>query len=145
MQIAVVAVHFAHRALAVGRVGDALHRLFALAPFAEQDVDHKACAPEQQRRRQQPTFNLTNGPGKLTRAMGIGMNFNTRFINTGILSIDLTSQRCRQPAHIAASGRIGVPNKGKWTHEPLRYYVKDNPFVSKIPKRQINWQTYGWR
>ncbi len=31
--------------------------------------------------------------------------------------------------------RIGIPNKGDWTHKSLRYTVKGNPFVFNFP----NW------
>lgn len=70
---------------------------------------------------------LTSGPGKLTRALSI-----TRDLN----GIDVTKKGqlylLDAPAvpadQIVARGRIGV---SKAADEPLRFYIKGNPFVSK--------------
>ncbi len=96
-------------------------------------------------RRRTSGFNLTNGPGKLAQAMGISLNLNTRILNQSGMKLDLNSSQVKHPAKIGASGRIGVPNKGKWTHVPLRYYVTGNPYVSKMPRRKMNLKTFGWR
>ena len=41
------------------------------------------------------------------------------------------------PRNIEVSPRIGIPNKGKWTDELLRFYGEGNPYVSGIPKKFI--------
>ncbi len=43
-------------------------------------------------------------------------------------SIDTKNRK--YPKDIIASPRIGIPNKGDWTHKSLRYTVKGNPFAS---------------
>lgn len=70
---------------------------------------------------------LANGPGKLTKALGIvkedyGRPFFERplFIAEG-----------KSVESVAAGPRIGIPNSGEARHYPWRFWVKGNPFVSK--------------
>ncbi|MDV7693645.1 DNA-3-methyladenine glycosylase [Pediococcus parvulus] len=94
------------------------------------------------RKVQQP-FELTSGPGKLMQAFGIPKSLKGTRLNEGSLSLDL--EDFKTATHIIQSGRIGVPNKGVWTSEPLRYFVAGNPYVSKMRKRDIEFKTYGWQ
>jgi len=80
-------------------------------------------------------YNLTNGPGKLTKALGITREFNGTTLNTGGIWLDEVDGL--QPKKISSSPRIGIPNKGEWTDAPLRFYVEGNPYVSAMPKRQM--------
>ncbi len=71
-------------------------------------------------------YNLTNGPGKVCRAFSINKNH---------YGIDLTGDRIYildQPglsrANIVNSLRIGIK---KSVHLPWRFYIKDNPYVSR--------------
>jgi len=43
-----------------------------------------------------------------------------------------------------ATPRIGVPNKEPWTSKEMRFIVEGNPYVSKMYKRDMNLDTYGW-
>ncbi len=70
---------------------------------------------------------LTNGPGKLTKALGIvkedyGRPFFERplYIAEG-----------RTVESIAAGPRIGIDNSGEAREYPWRFWVEGNPFVSK--------------
>lgn len=74
-------------------------------------------------------FQLTNGPGNLTRALGITMESYGNSIFEG--SIYLDNQISRTPNNILLTPRIGVANKGEWTEKPLRYIVEGNPYVSR--------------
>lgn len=86
---------------------------------------------------------LTNGPGKLCRAIDLAtLAYNGQFIGTA--PIDISFANRKQPRTIATTARIGVPDKGDWTTAPLRYYVVGNPYVSKISKKTIDFQTKGW-
>ena len=75
---------------------------------------------------------LTNGPGKLTMAMGI----------TGALyGIDLCGpvlflEEPEVPARviIGRSERINVDYAGDWALRPWRFYERGNPFVSVRPR-----------
>lgn len=69
----------------------------------------------------------TNGPGKLTKALGITMDYyghhwwdRPLFIAKGI-----------DVKNIVAGPRIGIDNAGEAVHYPWRFYEKDNIFVSK--------------
>ncbi len=78
------------------------------------------------RRPDVPDSNLTNGPGKLTKALGIDKSFN---------EIDVTK---RGPLFVAESGRawcsVGRSTRvgiSQGTNRLWRFYVANNPFVSK--------------
>ena len=72
----------------------------------------------------------TNGPGLLTRAMGI----DGRHHGHDLLSDDLFVRRARahdEAVRIAKRPRVGVDYAGHWARRLLRFYEKGNPFVSK--------------
>lgn len=72
---------------------------------------------------------LTNGPGKLTRALNITMEDNGLSILEKPLYLDLSKKL--EPVNIDSSPRIGIPNKGEWTEAKLRYTVTGNPYISR--------------
>ncbi|MFT8320235.1 MAG: DNA-3-methyladenine glycosylase [Bacillus sp. (in: firmicutes)] len=76
---------------------------------------------------------VSNGPGKLTKAMEITKTLDGITLNERDLFID--EAKSKVPKEIITTPRIGIPNKEDWTLEPLRYYVKGNPYVSGIRKR----------
>lgn len=92
--------------------------------------------------RQIEGFNLSNGPGKLSKAMGITRELNGIMLNKEKLLID--EKNSVLPQKICASPRIGIPNKGKWTGEPLRFYVEGNPYVSRMPKKFMREADKTW-
>lgn len=85
-----------------------------------------------QKRRQRHTgHNLTNGPGKLCIAMGIdrkldGANLlgNRVWLEEGI--------RVKRSS-IASGPRIGIDYAEEWKDKPWRFWIRDNPFVSRAP------------
>ncbi|WP_251517699.1 DNA-3-methyladenine glycosylase [Staphylococcus sp. Marseille-Q6910] len=80
-------------------------------------------------------YELTNGPGKWTKAFNIPRHLDGSRLNEGRLKID--TKRRKFPRHIDESARVGIPNKGEWTHTPLRYTVHGNPYVSKMRKSDM--------
>ncbi|MFC2680534.1 MAG: hypothetical protein ACFN0I_06890, partial [Limosilactobacillus vaginalis] len=44
----------------------------------------------------------------------------------------------------STTSRIGVNLKGKDGRKPYRFYVKGNPYVSGLRKREMNLEDYGW-
>jgi DNA-3-methyladenine glycosylase len=73
-----------------------------------------------------PDSNLTNGPGKLTKALGIDMSLNkVDMTKRGSLFVeesdDVTPDICR-------SARVGI-TQGK--NRLWRFYIAGNPYVSK--------------
>lgn len=86
---------------------------------------------------------LSNGPGKLMQALGLDKTLNGQPLDPETLNLSLTSSR--QPRHVTVTPRIGIVNKGPWTTAKLRYYVTGNPYVSKLPARQIDAERHGWQ
>jgi DNA-3-methyladenine glycosylase len=73
-----------------------------------------------------PPGTLANGPGKLTRAMGITRRHNGADLRKGSLTIHQPSRR--EEIHIAVSPRIGIRHCTDW---PLRFFIQGNRFVSR--------------
>ncbi|GIN20833.1 MAG TPA: DNA-3-methyladenine glycosylase [Bacillus bacterium] len=71
--------------------------------------------------------NLTNGPGKLTKAMGITMeDYGRKFFER-----PLFISKGYSPDEIEQGTRIGIQNTGEARFYPWRFWVKGNQYVSK--------------
>lgn len=69
---------------------------------------------------------LTSGPGRLTQAMGITLAQNFCPLYVGRLRIvrgDVVA-----PGRVVQTVRVGIR---QWADKPWRFYVRDNPFVSR--------------
>jgi DNA-3-methyladenine glycosylase len=80
----------------------------------------------------EPVANIerkTTGPGLLCRAMEIDRGLNGH----DLLSDDfyIVPPAKDEPLVIVKRPRIGVAYSGPWAAEPLRFYIRDNPFVSR--------------
>jgi DNA-3-methyladenine glycosylase len=80
-----------------------------------------------QRRGTLDLYNLTNGPGKLTKALGITMEDYGR----AFLSPPIMIAQGHVPISISSGKRIGIDNSGEAKDYPWRYWITDNPFVSR--------------
>lgn len=69
----------------------------------------------------------TNGPGKLTKALGITMDYYGHHWSERPLFIAEGSR----VEEAVAGPRVGIGNSGEAVNYPWRFYEKDNPFVSK--------------
>lgn len=106
----------------VGPKGEANAVLIrALEPAAGIDV-------MQRRRRTDNLKNLTTGPGKLCQALGI-----TAKQHDGLLlkRPPLWLARGSKPYPFVAAPRIGIDYAEEYKDKPWRFYIKDNPFISK--------------
>lgn len=74
---------------------------------------------------------LSNGPAKLCKALGIGKECNR---------LDLTASQVlwvepeQEPGpweEVVKSGRVGVQYAEEWADKPLRFYFKACTYVSK--------------
>jgi len=83
-------------------------------------------------RRRRPSarsvHDLANGPGKLTRALGITRKHNGVDVTKGSLTVCAGDTA---EFEIAVSPRIGIT---KSADLPLRFYIRGNQFVSRAPK-----------
>lgn len=75
--------------------------------------------------------NLTNGPGKLTKALGITMDDYGHPFTQPPLYI----APGKKPVEISIGPRIGIENTGEAKDYPWRFWVTDNAFVSRHRKR----------
>lgn len=71
------------------------------------------------------TENLTNGPGKLTKAFGI----DKRHDGLDLTGDELFIQDSNERVEVVKSTRIGI---SKAKNKLLRFFIKDNKFVSKF-------------
>jgi DNA-3-methyladenine glycosylase len=108
----------------VTNVADIPHAVLvrALEPVEGLDVIRR-------RRRGRSEYEMTSGPGRLCIAMGI---------DRGLDKADLLGNRVWieegvsvSPRQIARGPRVGIDYAEKWVTKPWRFWVKDNPFVSK--------------
>jgi DNA-3-methyladenine glycosylase len=80
----------------------------------------------------QNTFHLTSGPGKLTKALGIGRSFNGKSLLDDEIWIEDPGTKLAS-RNIVASERIGIDYAGQDALLPWRFSVKGNAWVSKRP------------
>lgn len=75
-----------------------------------------------------PMKQWTNGPGKLTKAMGIKMDYNGHHFTDRPLYIAEGDV-----VHAVSTGpRVGIGNSQEAVHYPYRFWESENPFVSKF-------------
>jgi DNA-3-methyladenine glycosylase len=86
------------------------------------------------RRRGRPEYELTSGPGRLCLALGIDL---------GLDKADLLGDRVWieegvsiSPRQIARGPRVGIDYAEEWAMKPWRFWVRDNPFVSRAGKKR---------
>ena len=74
-------------------------------------------------------FTLTNGPGKLCRALGLTKEDSGQDVFNGVFHISVENPSAAYS--IVETTRIGVDYAGADALLPYRYYIKGNPYVSK--------------
>lgn len=81
------------------------------------------------RRHSQPDHNLTNGPGKLCIALGIDRKLDGADLLGAKVWLEEGERIPR--SQIATGPRIGIDYAEEWIDKPWRFWIKDNPFVSR--------------
>ncbi len=87
----------------------------------------------QKRRQREDRKELCNGPGKLCEAMGITIKDYGADLCGQELFVAPFEETCR--SDILVSPRINIDYAAECRDYLWRYYLKDNPYVSKVPKR----------
>ena len=110
------------------------------AVTGERDSPHavlvRALEPEEgvewmrERRPSKSDRELTSGPGKLCRALGIDMTFNRADLTGPHVWLEDAGDGVA-PAAIASGPRVGIAYAGDYVSKPWRFWLKGNPFVSK--------------
>jgi DNA-3-methyladenine glycosylase len=72
----------------------------------------------------------TRGPGLLCKALGINKSLN----NHDLISDDffVAEAPVKQKITIVKKARIGVPYAKHWAKRLLRFYIKNNPYISRL-------------
>jgi DNA-3-methyladenine glycosylase len=115
-----------HQFNAVTGPGGLPHALLVRAVEPEEGVELM-----RGRRRVSKERELTNGPGKLCRALGIDLTFDGEDLTEGgRVWLEETGQTYR-PDEIASGPRIGVAYAAEDALKPWRFWVKGNEYVSR--------------
>ena len=80
-------------------------------------------------------YNLANGPGKLTQALGINDTLlSGKLLNKSSIYLEPSTEPVKAK-DIIASPRIGIREAADM---PWRFYLKDNPFVTRHRYNKIH-------
>ncbi len=83
-------------------------------------------------RKQRPAKEVTNGPGKLAQALAIDKSLNAANLCTPNRVLWIEYAPDLPPNQIGTGPRIGLGKTPEpWFSAPWRYWVQDNPFVSR--------------
>jgi DNA-3-methyladenine glycosylase len=77
---------------------------------------------------------LTSGPGKLCMALGIDRTFDGEDLLGARVWIEDVGHGLTS-ASIAAGARVGIDYAAEYVDKPWRFWIKDNPYVSRAEKR----------
>ena len=69
----------------------------------------------------------TDGPGKLTRALGVTREHNAHLLAQKPLYFEAGPP----PERVVTTARVGIDYAGEWRDAPLRFYDAESPHVSK--------------
>jgi DNA-3-methyladenine glycosylase len=75
------------------------------------------------------SYNLTSGPGALTKALGVNKDHNSVKLNSSILWIEDKGFIVKD---IVKSPRIGIAYAQEHAFLPWRFRIKDNKWTSKV-------------
>lgn len=126
--------------LVTGEEGDPQAVLIrAVEPLTE--LDRLLMSRYRETRSRKPA-DLSNGPGKLCRALRIDRSLNGFDMRTPGGPIWLEAGEFSQNFGIAASPRINIDYAEEYAAKPWRYTVKDHPFVSVKVKGAASFSTF---
>ena len=81
------------------------------------------------RRRGRSEYELSSGPGRLCLAMGIDRKLDKADLLGARVWIEEGASI--SPGQIASGPRVGIDYAEKWITKPWRFWLRDNPFVSR--------------
>ena len=95
---------------------------------AVEPLDHIEYIKANRNIKSKKLFDLTNGPGKLTKALKIDKTHN--FLDLRANNEIFIEDSEDSDFEIIESKRINIPYAEEYAHKFWRFYIKDNPFVS---------------
>ena len=75
-----------------------------------------------------PDRRLASGPGNVGRALGLDRTHNGMDLVGGRVRVE---PRAATAPHVTRGPRIGVDYAGEWAARPLRFWITDDPHVSR--------------
>ncbi len=109
----------------VTNVADTPHAILVRAVEPSEGLDIM-----RRRRPGRSEYELTSGPGRLCLALGIDRKLDKAdLLGEHVWIEDAVSISPRQ---MARGPRVGIDYAEDWITKPWRFWVRDNPFVSKI-------------
>ncbi len=76
---------------------------------------------------------LCSGPGKLCKAMNIDRTLDgSDLVTSESFFIERMRARSYPSSRVVSAPRIGVDYAGSWADKLLRFYIRDNPHVSRV-------------
>ncbi len=84
------------------------------------------------RRKKLSDTRITSGPGALSKALGIDLEFNGEYLGGDKIWIEENDRPEFLNFITIKTKRIGIDYAGEHAHLPWRFYIKDNKWVSKI-------------
>lgn len=82
----------------------------------------------------QKETNIASGPGKLCMAMSIDKALNGANLLGNVLWLE---DRNLEPERICVSPRVGVDYAGEYKDKPWRFFVENNPHVSRVRFKSV--------
>ena len=74
---------------------------------------------------------LASGPGKLCRWLKLNKSFDGEDLTKSKRIWLAEEGEKTKKRQIVAARRIGIDYAGEWSKKPWRFYIKDNPFISR--------------
>jgi DNA-3-methyladenine glycosylase len=74
---------------------------------------------------------LTSGPGKLCQALGLDRSFNNEDLLGERVWIEAAEKKL-SPRLIMSGARIAIDYAEEYKDKPWRFWIKDNPYVSRL-------------
>ena len=75
-----------------------------------------------------PDRRLASGPGNVGRALGVDRGLNGADLRVGPVRLE---PRTASPPPVSRGPRVGVGYAGPWADRPLRFWITDDPHVSR--------------
>lgn len=74
---------------------------------------------------------LTSGPGKLCQALGLDRSFDGEDLLGERVWLEAADGKLK-PGQITSGPRIGIDYAAEYVDKPWRFWIKDNPYVSRL-------------
>lgn len=92
------------------------------------EIDEGLALARQRRGERSPARRLASGPGNVGQALGVDRRLNGADLLTGPVRVE---PRVGPRPRASAGPRVGVDYAGAWAARPMRFWITDDPHVSR--------------